>query len=135
MKSIFLRFLCLLLGCFPLLALAQHTNYPAAVDLLEGNVLDSATKKPVSKVWVKISWGDSSRIVPVDADGRMDEGDLFYHTSPDSIRITCAATNYRVTKFKVKTYESTNVLDEKGRKTADKWYLVMITVYVTKVED
>lgn len=120
---------------FPIHIFAQHTNFPPACDVLEGTVIDSATKKPANKVWITVSWGDSSAIIACDSHGKLDEGALFYHTIPDSLKITCATTAYRVTKYKIKTYESTPVLDANGKSTKEKWYLIIITVWVTKVED
>lgn len=133
MKSFYCCFLFSFL--FPLYIFAQHSNYPPACDLLEGTVIDSATKKPANKVWISVAWGDSSKIITSDAHGKLEEGALFYHTMPDSLKITCASTAYRVTKYKIKTFESTTVLDANGKATAEKWYLIIISVWVTKVEE
>jgi hypothetical protein len=120
----------------PVFSFAQKHEYlPAAVEVFDGTVQDSATKKPANKVWIKVAWGDSTQIIPCDGKGDLDVGSLFYHTCPDSIKITCATTAWRVTKYKVKTFESTNTLDEHGKRTAEKWYLVNISVWVAKVED
>ncbi len=92
MKPVFLRFLFTLSILFPIHIFAQHTNYPPACDVLEGTVIDSATKKPANKVWITVSWGDSTAIIASDSHGNLDEGARFYHTKPDSLKITGATT-------------------------------------------
>ncbi|HET6991173.1 MAG TPA: hypothetical protein VFJ43_07615 [Bacteroidia bacterium] len=136
MKRFYFQFFFVLLAGFPLRTFAQkHSYLPPAVEIFEGTVEDSATKKPANKVWIKVAWGDSSQIVACDSHGDLDVGALFYHTCPDSIKITCATTAWRVTKYKVKTFESTRVLDATGKPTEERWYLVTISVWVTKAED
>jgi hypothetical protein len=136
MKIFYSFFFLILLTAFPFRIYAQkHTYMPAAVEVFDGTVEDSATKKPANKVWIKVAWGDSSQIIPCDSKGDLDMGALFYHTCPDSLKITCATTAWRVTKYKIKTFESTNILDANGKRTDEKWYLVTISVWVTKAED
>jgi hypothetical protein len=136
MKQFYFPFLFVLLAGFPLRSFAQkHSYLPPAVEVFEGTVQDSATKKAANKVWIKVAWGDSSQIIPCDSKGDLDMGALFYHTIPDSLKITCATTQWRVTKYKIKTFESTSVLDANGKPTNEKWYLVTISVWVTKAED
>ncbi len=115
------------------IAKAQN-SLPPAVMLIEGNVKDSTSGKPI-KVWIKISWGDSSTVIPCDSKGVLNEGAIFYHTSPDSLVITSTNTDYHVSKYKVKKYQQGKVIGENGKATGEMWYMIIINVTVAKEKE
>ena len=112
MKQLIFIFLLLL----PVFSFGQlvpsYSSLPPAVAIMAGTVQDSVTKKAVN-VSINVSWDDSTKTIPCNARGSLEQGYLFYHMLPESLIITSANPAYHVSKYKVKILESGNVVDGK----------------------